>query len=63
MVVLITAGFQEPVIPLFEVAGKTGAVEFWHKVPMGVKTGVISVAMVTSILTTDPHWPTPGVNI
>jgi hypothetical protein len=42
-------------MPLLEEAGKGGGVEFWHKVPTGVNTGVITVAMLTSILTTDPH--------
>jgi hypothetical protein len=61
--VLITAGLQEPVMPLFEETGKAGGAEFWHKVPMVVNTGLIPVAMVTSMLTADPHWPAPGVKL
>lgn len=53
--VLITDGIQDPIIPLFDVTGRVGAIEFWHNVPIGVNTGVIKVAIATSIVTVDPH--------
>jgi hypothetical protein len=63
VVVLITAGLQVPMMPLFEVTARDGAIEFWHKVPIDVNTGVISVATVTSIVTIDPHCPGAGVKV
>ena len=33
VLVLIAAGLHAPVIPLVELVGKTGAIEFWHSVP------------------------------
>ena len=40
VVVLITAGFQVPLIPLLDVAGNAGAVLFWQSVPIGLNVGV-----------------------
>ena len=38
--VLIIAGFQVPVMPLFDVVGNAGAVAFWHSGPICVNVGV-----------------------
>jgi len=39
--VLIVAGFQIPVIPFVEVAGRVGAVLFWQIEPIAVKIGAV----------------------
>ena len=39
--VLIVAGLHVPVIPLFDVVGRTGAVLFWQSGPIAVNVGVI----------------------
>jgi hypothetical protein len=51
------AGLQEPVITglLVELAGKAGAVEFWHSGPIGLKVGVISSVTTISIVTVLAH--------
>jgi hypothetical protein len=59
--VLIIAGFQVPVIPLFEVVGNIGAVVFWHKGPIAVKVGTICVVTYISIVVFVPHWFAVGV--
>jgi hypothetical protein len=46
-----------------DVAGKTGAAEFWHKGPMAAKVGVICVAIVTLSVAVVPHCPPAGVNV
>ena len=61
--VLITAGFQVPVIPLLEVVGKAGAALFWHKGPTCVNVGVTCKVITTSIVATVPHWLASGVNV
>jgi hypothetical protein len=55
VVVLITAGLHVPAMPLFEVAGKAGAVVFWQSGPIWVKVGVISVVTSISIVTSAAH--------
>ena len=61
--VLIVAGFHEPVIPLFDVAGNAGAVEFWHNGPICVNTGMMDALMVISIVVGAPHCPAFGVKV
>ena len=61
--VFITAGFQVPVIPLFEVVGNAGAVAFWHKGPICVNVGIICDEIVTSIVAGTAHCPASGVNV
>jgi len=39
--VLMVAGVQVPVMPLFDIAGNAGAAAFTHSGPMAVNTGVI----------------------
>lgn len=45
--VLIESGDQVPVMPLVDVAGNIGAVEFRHNVPIGSKAGVVLGLTVT----------------
>ena len=53
--VLITAGFQEPVIELFEVPGRAGGVEFWQRGPIWVNVGVTEVVTTISIDVEEAH--------
>jgi hypothetical protein len=61
--VLITTGLHVPVIPLVEVPGSAGGVEFWQRGPIWVKIGVISVVTSISIVTSAAHWPASGVKV
>jgi hypothetical protein len=61
--VLIISGFQVPVIPLFEVAGRTGATLFWQRGPIWVNVGVILVVTIISIVAVAAHCPASGVNV
>jgi hypothetical protein len=62
IVVLIVAGFQVPLIPLRDVEGITGAVEFWHKGPIGVKFGTTELLTAISIVVAIAQ-PPEGVNV
>ena len=53
--VLITAGLQVPVMPLFDNAGNAGGTEFWQSGPIWVKVGRICGVMVTSMKVATPH--------
>ena len=53
--VLMVAGFQVPVIPLVEVAGKTGATLFWHSGPIALKIGAILFVIVISKVAISAH--------
>jgi hypothetical protein len=44
--VFITAGFQVPLMPLFDVVCNAGAVAFWHKDPIGLNVGVVAAFTV-----------------
>ena len=46
--VLIVAGFQVPLIPLLDAAGKVGAVAPMQRLPTGSKVGVTAPVTVTS---------------
>jgi acetyl-CoA carboxylase carboxyltransferase component len=61
--VLINAGVQVPVMPLLDIAGNTGAVEFKQSGPMAVKTGVICTSMVIFNVAVVAHWPAVGVKV
>ena len=63
MDVLIVAGFHVPVMPLLDVVGSIGAVEFWHNGFICVNAGVICGVMVISIVVTVPHCPVFGVKV
>jgi hypothetical protein len=61
--VLIVSGFQVPEIPLFEVAGRTGATLFWQRGPIKVKVGAMLVVIKISIVTLEAHRPRFGVKV
>jgi hypothetical protein len=63
VVVLITAGLQVPVIPLVELPGRAGAVEFWQSGPIWVKTGVMAGLTVMIRVAVVAHWSSSGVNV
>ena len=60
---LITVGFQVPLIPLLEVVGSAGADAFWHNGPIVLKVGVTCVLTTISIVVTAPHCPAFGVKV
>ena len=60
---MIVAGFHVPVIPLLDVAGRTGAVAFWHKGPIALNVGATGVVITISIVVTAPHCPVFGVKV
>lgn len=61
--VLMVAGLHVPVMPLVDVAGNDGAVEFWHSGPIAANVGVICGLMVTLNVAVVAHCPAPGVNV
>ena len=64
-VLLTTAGFHVPVMPLVEVVGNVGTVppEQMVSVVPKLKVGVIFGVTVTLIVTGNPHCPALGVNV
>ena len=62
-VLLTVAGFQVPVIPLFDVSGKTGLVAPEHIGAMAVKLGVRIGLTVTSSVAVVAHCPSSGVKV
>jgi hypothetical protein len=61
--VLIVAGVQVPVMPLLDIAGNTGAIEFTQSGPMAVNTVVICASMVTFNIAEVAHCPAAGVKV
>lgn len=61
--VLIVAGFQVPVIPLFDVRGNVPGAAPTQYGPSCVKVGVITEFTTTVIVVEVPHWPTFGVKV
>jgi hypothetical protein len=61
--VLIVAGLHEPFIELFEVPGREGADEFWHKGPIWENDGVSNGSITIFIVTVVAHWPADGVKV
>ena len=61
--VLIVAGLHVPVIPLVEVVGSAGAVEFWQSGPIAVNAGVICGLMVIGNVAMMAHCPADGVKV
>ena len=59
---LTVAGFQVPVIPLFEVNGKTGAAAPEQMV-IAVKDGMVLEPTVTVIVAIVAHCPIVGVKV
>ena len=60
---LIVAGDQVPVIPLFEVVGKAGAVAPEHIAVGNENIGVVVVPTTTFNVKVDAHCPAVGVKI
>ena len=50
----MVVGFQVPVIPLVEVAGNVGGVEFWQSGPIGLKDGIVGGFTVTVAVEVGP---------
>jgi hypothetical protein len=61
--VLMVAGFHVPIIPLVEVNGNAGAIEFRQNGPIASNVGVIWSVTVMLKVVEDPHWPASGVNV
>lgn len=59
----IDGGFQVPVIPLREVPGRIGAIEFWQIGAMESNTAVIDTLTVTSRVAWGAHTLLSGVNV
>ena len=53
--VLMTSGFQFPVMPSSDVPGNGGGSEFLHNGPIWLKVGVTCGLMVIDIVITVPH--------
>ena len=60
---LIVAGLHVPVMPLVDVVGNVGAVEFWQIGPIAVNAGVICGSMVMISEPVVAHWPADGVKV
>ncbi|KAF5030964.1 hypothetical protein DSECCO2_632680 [anaerobic digester metagenome] len=54
--VLMVAGFQIPVMPSIEAAGRAGATLFWQRGPIWAKVGTISSVITMSMVVGTPHW-------
>ena len=55
MDVFIVPGFHVPVIPLFEIRGKVTEGLFWQNGPIGSKSNVIALTIVTVKLDFKAH--------
>ena len=60
---LTVAGFQAPVIPLLDVAGKIGAAEPEQMAGTALNIGVMIEFTVTDIFAVVAHSPALGVNV
>jgi hypothetical protein len=61
--VLIVAGLQVPLMPLFDVVGRAGAAEPWQSGPIAAKVGVMEVVTSTFRVAGEAHCPAAGVNM
>ena len=61
--VVLIAGDQVPVIPLFDVRGRADRFSPWHIGATAVKVGTIEVFTVTVIFAVLAHCPTDGVKV
>ena len=61
--VLLIAGDQVPVTPLFEVTGSADKVSPWHIVATAVKVGTIGVVTVIVMVAVLAHCPIAGVKV
>ena len=62
-VLFTVAGFQVPVIPLVDVAGRTGATEPEQIGAIALKAGIILLVTVTVSVAVVAHCPGFGVNV
>ena len=60
---MIVAGLQVPLIPLSDVVGNAGGVEFWHNGPITLKVGPVCDVTTTVMVAEVPHCPAPGVKV
>jgi hypothetical protein len=60
---LIVAGVQVPLIPLRDVVGRAGGVEFWHKGPITLNVGPICDVTTTVMVADVPHCAAAGVKV
>ena len=60
---LIVAGLQVPVIPLLDVVGNAGALEFWQSGPIAENVGVTCGSTVMLSVAVIAHCPADGVNV
>ena len=56
-VVLIVEGLHVPGIPLLEMPGRIGGIEFWHRGPIVEKLGEILAVTRISIVVVRAHSP------
>ena len=63
MAVLMVAGLQVPLMPLVEVVGRAGALEFWHNGSTGLKSGSVAGLMTNPSVTGWAHCPALGVKV
>ena len=64
MAVLLTvAGLQVPVMPSFEVRGRTGGIDPAQIAGILVNVGVTTGVTVTVCLMVKAHWPAVGVKM
>ena len=61
--VLIVAGLHVPVIPLLDVPGNAGALEFWQSGPIAENVGVTCGSTVMVNVAVVAHCPAAGVNV
>jgi hypothetical protein len=61
--VLIAAGFQVPLMPFWEVAGRAGGASPWQSGPMGAKLGAVGLLTVMFRVVPVPQEPGLGVNV
>lgn len=60
---MIVAGLHVPVMPLLDVVGSTGGVEFWHTGPIAAKVGPTCEDTTIFIDVGIPHAPADGVKV
>ena len=60
---MITAGDQVPAIPLLDVAGNAGAVEFRQISPITSKVGVVAGVTLMFIVTGTAQMAASGVKV
>jgi hypothetical protein len=60
----MVAGLHVPVMALFELPGREGAVEFWHSGPIWVNVGIIEGGITTIVrVVAEAQRPAVGVKV